>query len=254
MYSILFHIGWLMLIEIIFYFEYIGPLETTIYKKSIKNIIRNFNTNNNITSYPFLTIVDPYNNSNMLYLNKTTLISNGYKNSVKNAENDRQHYNLILYHKAIMYWGYFVVISIVISGIYLYSQYYIFNIDKQNKINSITSVSALSIEMVEQRDLNYSFEEIPEIQPPNFDSKHQAIQDIESRVFINFKEIPIKSVRKLIHYVTLGGLILVFEYLFFTHIILNYEIISNEELIYLMTKIATTILDKQVYEYAYLHP
>lgn len=246
MYSILFHVGWLMLIEIVFYFEYIGPLETTVYKNSLKNVIRDFNTNNNITSYPSLILVDPYNKSHMLYINQTDPISDGYKNSVKNAENDRLHHNKLLYNKAIMYWGFFGVISIVVSGGYLCAKYYIFYREKQHKLNSITSVSVLSIEMTEQRDLNYYFEEIPEIQPPIFDSSHQRIKDIEATAFFNLEEIPTKTVRKFIHYLVLGGCIIVFEYLFFTHIILNYDIISEEELIYLMSKIATTLLHNDV--------
>ena len=250
MYSILFHVGWLMLIEIVFYFEYIGPLETSVYKNSLKNVIRDFTTKNNITSHPSIILVDPYNNSHMLYLNQTDIISDGYKNSVTNAENDRLHDNLLLYHKAIIYWGCFCVISIVISGGYLCSQYYIFYREKQHKLNSITSVSMLSIEMTEQRDLNYSFEEIPEIQPPIFDSSHQRMKDIEATAFFNLEEIPTKTVRKVIHYLVLGGCIIGFEYLFFTHIILNYDIISEEELIYLMSKIATTLLQNEVFKLA----
>ena len=47
MYSILFHVGWLALIEIIFYFQYIGPLESDLFKDSIKNIINDYKIKNN---------------------------------------------------------------------------------------------------------------------------------------------------------------------------------------------------------------
>ena len=37
MYIVFFHLLWLSLLEIIFYFEYIGPLETQTYQKTINS-------------------------------------------------------------------------------------------------------------------------------------------------------------------------------------------------------------------------
>ena len=48
MYEILFHILGLAFLEIIFYFEYVGPMETKVFKKSlddaVKSLIKSINT------------------------------------------------------------------------------------------------------------------------------------------------------------------------------------------------------------------
>ena len=92
MYSILFHVGWLALIEIIFYFQYIGPLESDLFKDSIKNIINDYKIKNNDmnnNNNQFI-IVNPYNQSQIIYLNETINYYKNYKKNVKKAEKKKR--------------------------------------------------------------------------------------------------------------------------------------------------------------------
>ena len=87
MYSIFFHLLWLSLLEIIFYFEYIGPLETKSYKNVIKKFFQNYNS-------------DYYNYDNLLiYLNISNLDNN--QNDIYNnyiiARNKRKDSNYKLF-------------------------------------------------------------------------------------------------------------------------------------------------------------
>ena len=109
MYSILFHLLWLSLLEIIFYFEYIGPLETKTYKNTIKRLVNNNNNNN--------YLIDPYNVSNIINLNDIEF-------STQNAQKDREKYNKDLYIKSIYYW--LVLLSFILLFyffIFIYKYY-----------------------------------------------------------------------------------------------------------------------------------
>ena len=231
MYVILFHVGWLALIEIIFYFEYIGPLETSLYKDSMKNILNNYDTNNNHNnSFDKIIIVNPYNVTQFIYLNQTTY---SYENNVEEAENNRLRDNLELYNDAIMSWIYFCIGYIIFGIFYICFRYYSFQSEKKRKLDSIMSASTLDIELVEQRNLQYFFEEISEIQQDTVSPRSTNLKVIQNSTFFNWKEIKITIVKKICHYTGLGICIIGFEYLFFTYIVLQYKVISNEELIYL---------------------
>ena len=91
MYSILFHLLWLSLLEIIFYFEYIGPLETNTYKNTIKRLVNDKKDEND--NY----IIDPYNTSNIINLNDLDY-------NVEQSQKDREKYNNELYIQSIHYW------------------------------------------------------------------------------------------------------------------------------------------------------
>ena len=47
MYAVFFHVSAIALLEIIFYFYYVGPMETRVFTKSLSNVIDE-NTKNNI--------------------------------------------------------------------------------------------------------------------------------------------------------------------------------------------------------------
>lgn len=251
MYSILFHVGWLALIEIIFYFQYIGPLESQLFKNSIKDIIDDYkNKNDDIDFKNELIIVNPYNQSQFIHLDETNKYYKNNKNDAKKAENNRIEDNNKLYQKAIIYWVYYFLISFFISIFYICCQFYIFNQNKINKMNSIKSASELKIEMTEKRDLNYFFEECSENNSGNIiddiikSPRSNKLDEIESQEFFNFKNIKKKCLSKIGHYLALGILILGFEYLFFTYIVLNYKVISSDEMIYLISQLLNPLLNK----------
>ncbi len=257
MYGILFHVCWLALIEIIFYFEYIGPLETTLFKNSIQRLLdENTNNNDNThTDVDNLIIVNPYNQTEIIYLNQTESLTRMYKDDVDNAENKRLHDNSLLYENALYWWVIFFSMTLVISFICIYIHYYRFNQNKKNKLDALTSTSELKIEMVEQRDLNYFFEDLSETSDnPNnkniinninkiLSPRTEHMIKIDEEKFFNIKDIKKKCAQKTIHYLCMGGFILGFEYLFFTYIILNYKVISDEELTYLLSTLINPLLN-----------
>ena len=117
-------------------------------------------------------------------------------------------------------------------------------------MNSIKSASELKIEMTEKRDLNYFFEECSENNNENIiddiikSPRSNKLDEIENQEFFNFKNIKKKCLNKISHYLALGILILGFEYLFFTYIVLNYKVISNDEMIYLVSQLINPLLNK----------
>ena len=112
MYSILFHLLWLSLLEIIFYFEYIGPLETKTYKNTIKRLADSNNDNNNY-------LIDPYNISNIINLNDIEY-------NTKNSEKERIKYNKNLYIKSINYWLILLSFCFIFIFLFLIYKYYIY--------------------------------------------------------------------------------------------------------------------------------
>jgi hypothetical protein len=251
MYSIFFHVGWLALIEIIFYFEYIGPLETQLFKDSINHLLKDYQ-NNDDPNYEELIIINPYNQSQIIYLNETNGISQNYQYQVDDAEKNRLNDNNRLYTQTLIYWFYFSIIILFIRLSYLYYQYTQFENNKINKMNSISSASDLKIEMVEQRSLNYFFEEISENKSisPNKKNNNELISPrsnqmkiIEEDNFFDWKKIKKKCIQKAFHTFWLGFCIIGFEYLFFTYIVLSYKVISDEEMIYLISQLMNPFLN-----------
>lgn len=117
-------------------------------------------------------------------------------------------------------------------------------------MNSIKSASELKIEMTEKRDLNYFFEECSENNNENIindiikSPRSNKLDEIENQEFFNFKNTKKKCLNKISHYLALGILILGFEYLFFTYIVLNYKVISSDEMIYLVSQLINPLLNK----------
>lgn len=246
MYSILFHVGWLALIEIVFYFEYIGPLETQLFKESINNILKNYKNENNYNEN--ILIINPYNHSQIIYVNETNILSKNY-NNVNNAEKERLNDNYKLYSNTLLYWFYFCLTSLIICFIFLYYQYYKFESNKKKKINSITSTSDLKIEIIEKQNLSYFFEEVSENKPISpspiklnnnnevMSPRSNQMNIIQKQRFFIWDKIKKKCLEKIVHSFGLGFCIIFFEYLFFNYIVLNYKVISDEEMVYLISKL-----------------
>ena len=57
------------------------------------------------------------------------------------------------------------------------------------------------------------------------------------------KKLKKKCFEKAIHTLGLGLCIVCFEYLFFTYIVLNYKVISDEEMMYLFSQLINPFLN-----------
>ena len=218
MYSILFHLLWLSLLEIIFYFEYIGPLESRTYKNTIRRLVNNKNDN---THY----LVNPYNVSNIININDIEF-------NINQAKKDRQEYNNNLYKESINYW--LILLSIVLTFYSIIILYNYRNFLKRKE--DISRLNNLDIEFttVRNRSLTADTEDLS-------DSSELYLNTDEK--FINISKIKKILLEKSIFYIFLGILILCFEYLFFNYIIIKYKVLSDEEILSEIYKIINPLLD-----------
>ena len=107
MYNIFFHIAGLAFIEIIFYFYYIGPIETNIFQDSVKRIIAPLKNDANNNLNP-IVIVSPYNSTQYILIenNEENNITQIIKNDVTRANDERDKYNNELFIWTIKCWIY----------------------------------------------------------------------------------------------------------------------------------------------------
>ena len=238
MYSIFFHILCLSLLEVIFYFEYICPLESSIFKKTLTKIINdeydsiigNIDNNINITSYNISNIYNKYNIRNN-FTDAKINIDEQYNNSLL-SQNKRNKYNHELYLTTINYWIYYLgFISFIYIIIFLYKYY------KFIKNKEIINIST---------DINYENDGI-EFTPLRVRSSSVCSDDVQNvyinKSFINYNKIKKTYKKKILYYLLTGILILLFEYLFFTYIVMKYKILSDDEIIYQMYKIINPIIN-----------
>lgn len=207
MYSILFHVSGLALIEILFYFYYIGPMESNIFKNTLKNdLFLNDYTNN--LNYNISEIIININND-----------TGNYEEIINEKDNDRIKSNNELFNKTMIYWSVMLSISCVVFVLY--------KIIKRRRMNNESSSlveinSNMSIEMIE-----------------NISSRNILNDDTSSNNSEFVNELRTKNLYKkmilykAIYYLLNCGLILAFEFWFFNYVVLKYKVISTEEMEYL---------------------
>lgn len=195
--KILIHIAGIAFLEIVFYFTYIGPMETKLFKETFKgslNSIYKDDTNPNTINFNITNIVYEYENNN--YQDK---LKNDYNLGMK----DRIKYNNDLFIKMVSYWFIFFMGTLLV---------YIIHIIYRNKYSNHAELPA----------------EIPfhNIEDNNFEDN--------TSLLINNKKKKYKIIYKIIYYTVFGGLILLFEYIFFQYIVTQYHVISQYEIKYII--------------------
>jgi hypothetical protein len=195
MYVIFIHISGLALIEILFYFLYIGNMETHMFISNIQHLLNNEKTNINYNMY----------NTSLLDQNYTYV--DYYKTRSSNGEQERKENNNKLFTQALL--GFIVILSLTFLAILL-EFYFRRNVIK--KIGSMDTVNNVCLEMVEYNSTS------------NVDA--EQVSEKESNKY--------KTV--IFHMILYAGLMIGFEYWFFNYIIMEYKVISNEEIEYLFAK------------------
>ena len=237
---ILFHILFLSLLEIIFYFEYIGPLETKIFKDTFKNLVNHYENeyidyeNNN----EYIIISKKNNNFNISIDGNNSFSNN---EELENAKKERKKNNDDLYKEAIYYWFIFLSIIILFGILRIVYEYNKFKKKKDMmRIDSNNSVEMRKMDMnlIRREVSSYSIGLVDESV-----SVSNNISQVEEIKFINYKKMKKYVGKKIVFYTLLGSLILLFEYLFFNYIVLNYKVLSNEEIIGIIYE----SLDKFIY-------
>lgn len=263
MYTIFFHLSGLALIETLFYFLYIGPMETKIFENAISDAFAS--SKNDASQIENIYILNPFNNSNYITIGENTVsnYSTAFKENVDKAESNRIERNNKLFNKALYSWSIIMSVSLVIFLIEMSIKYYLFKknkilnteitLNENNSPKSVDSISDMSIEMV-----SISKDQIPldiKFRGNSFDSTNIEVKNDNNNVneintnedkFLNFKNIRKNMLKTTLHYSTLIILIVSFEYWFFNNIILEYDIVSMEELEYVLYENFYPILSKMV--------
>lgn len=200
MYKIFFHLLGIAILEIIFYFFYIGPFEHNVFvnsfSRSIGGLIERIDSNHENPNF-FLNISS---------FSKDDSFMNELKIEAEQSNKERIEYNNNLYLATISIWFYCLLFMISIILLYHLIKYFI----RKHKKNLLQN-----IELVELT--------------------HETIDNTEDLESIENKPTENKSlIIKLLKYLFFGCLILLFEYVFFQYSVLNYHIITDKQIQYLV--------------------
>ena len=201
MFSIFFHLLGLALLEILFYFYYIGPFEHNVFintfGRSIGGLVEKMDESQ---EHPELIL----NISN--YVDNNELLGS-LKNDSETSEKTRVDINNQLLNKTMNIW--YMATGTLIGIILIY---YLYKYYKKSEFKTRSQSIELTNLNSDDDMNNYEELEIPEPKKKK------------------------KIWTKIIYYILFGGLILLFEYLFFQYVVLKYHIITDEQIQYLMFK------------------
>lgn len=195
--NILFHIFGIALLEILFYFLYMGPVETDFFKISFeKSISDMFKDDISVSIFNIPTNISEYNNP--YYQQQSQLQTLEYQENAISGRNNREENNFTLFKNTITI--YIIGLSILLF-VFLIKKLYIY-------------------------------------------FKKRDTEETTPLINNNYK---VKL--KIASYLIFGGMIVLFEYMFFKYVILNYQVISNGEIQYLMYKQLTIYTKNQFEDY-----
>lgn len=232
MYIILVHVTGIALLEILFYFYYIGPIESELLKNSMKHIT--------------VKQIDDYSlHYNITEVNKTEFVENLKKENNK-AKKDRENDNNDLYFKAIEYWCMLLGFTIIVTIVQFYIRYLKNKNKKVIKVDSSQGLELMPIRArlnsMESDDLTIIDNEEINIIHTNVDIEQQTSDSIVPIFDINNNEYIIlkkkltcrRALKKIVYYMLFIGLLLAFEYCFFQYIVLKYDPLSDNEIQYII--------------------
>lgn len=226
MYSILFHISGIAILEICFFFYYVGPIETKMFEKTVRRLsyepvesLQNLIVENQLSSSNLETIKNilfPHISSTINVPNYN-LGTELYENNIR-GKNTRENKNRALFLQTVEYWTMLCSISIFVFFIQCKYDHY----RKMQKDRGLITMGAEpSMEMIEAR--SYRKGSI------DYDSQ---LNLSESERFCNSARI--SYAWKTFHYALFGGCVVLFQYLFFQNVVFFYDPLSIDEVKYLM--------------------
>jgi len=236
MYSVLFHVSGIAILEICFYFFYIGPMETVIFTDKVRRLVNeplellntdyyilptppSSNDNDLYNDYPIGTIIETIIVENN---NNTNNIMNDLEQQRDNAIDKRNEKNDALFIKTLEYWMVMafscVLIYILVKN---YKEYY-----KLKKTNGVTQVNQTisdeeSLELVE---INATYRR------GSIDDEHLETNDNNTKHSKTCNKVG----KQVLHYIMFGGGLLCFQYFFFQNVVLVYDPLSIQEVKYII--------------------
>jgi hypothetical protein len=188
-------------------------METNLFSDTINKMLKsehknieNYRIKNPVNESQYIDIINGVNQN-------SSQIINYYHSKSKESENKRKHHNDKLFHQAIIVWVFIFGVSILVLILEIYYNKY-----NKKQMEKTDSVSNIALEMVQTSISTY--------ESPRARNNDEIIDT-------NQNEIKGKIIYSLIHSLLLAGLILGFEFWFFNEIIMNYQVMSKEELEYL---------------------
>ena len=221
MYQIFFHIASITILEICFFFYYVGPLETDIFLTYIRRILQapiehldNVLEHWNISREEFIHSIYLENE------NSDDIKNQLYQDSLE-GKKERQEQNEELFFRTLEYWT-----AICATGILLFLLQYCYEKCWKNRKQDggrtlLPDPSMSSMEMHVIRRNSLDSDDGDEYQ--DFDRENEQVRA---------KEIRIKALVIGLHYLIYGGSIITFQYLFFKYIVFEYKPLSIEEIKY----------------------
>jgi hypothetical protein len=211
MYSVFIHLLGLSLLEIIFYFYYIGPFEHNVFvaafSKSIDGLVGKLDSSQD----------HPYINFNLTnFISDDNSFLNNLKEESNTADIKRKTQNYELFCETMHIW--LLCIAVLVGFVILHMVYKYFK-----NIRNISGDDQ-HIELV-----SLTNEQDAACENNNLSIQHESSTPSES------------TTMKVFNYILFSGLLLVFEYLLFHYVILKYHIISDVQIQYLVYS--------QIYEY-----
>lgn len=221
MYQIFFHIASITILEICFFFYYVGPLETDIFLTYIRRILQapiehldNVLEHWNISREEFIHSIYLENE------NSDDIKNQLYQDSLE-GKKEREEQNEELFFRTLEYWT-----AICATGILLFLLQYCYEKCWKNRKQDggrslLPDPSMSSMEMHVIRRNSLDSDDGDEYQ--DFDRENEQVRAKETRI---------KALVIGLHYLIYGGSIITFQYLFFKYIVFEYKPLSIEEIKY----------------------
>ena len=227
MYSVLFHVSGIAILEICFFFYYIGPMETKIFEKTVSRIMAGPIKSLDSLHTQFYGVYPQTGQLIKLVFfgdNNSTQTTDELENDLKEqrdeALKERQQKNHALFLHIVEYWTILIGISIFIW--LLEHKYKLYLKRKQNQV--VVDIS--------DDDDNLELTPIRTYRRNSTDEDDNETE--EQRLKKYFSDKTKKRIGYFAHYLFFGACIIGFQYLFFQHIVLNYDPLSISEVKYLI--------------------
>ena len=219
MFNIFLHISGIAFLEIIFYFLYIGPMETNIFTKTIKNSINDYNPKINHIMFP--------NNLTNLIIDNENL--DQLKKDSDNQKKEREKQNNLLFRKVIFYW----CISFVLSILLYLSK----NLSFLKKFFNKKEIELINLNEENENIINNNLENSNLEERSTINNyNHSGIKKKNYKYYLKY----------LLYYIFYAGLIILFEYIFFNYIVLKYQVLSHSELLYIFYETIIPIINSYI--------
>jgi hypothetical protein len=245
MHTILLHIAGIAILEICFFFYYVGPMETQMFQKTVRILAEE--PVKQLDSL-ILTGQTTYPDTQMILYKLFTIQSNpdnmatDMTNMNNNGQLKREGRNQLLFTQALTWWSILCIISI---AIFMLNYYFTRRTLTGPDINETAGSRFLSIEtrhgidtIERPRKSSYDYADDESLFSPRH-PKEVALRDslwcAPSRR---------KTCLDVTKYVLFGACVILFQFLFFQNIVLLYDPLSIDEMKYMLYSITTSNLNK----------